>query len=646
MTRLFEKKNGWFALLFFAVLVFVVYGRAIYGDFLIGWDDDAQILNNPDVQKLEWESTKKLFSTYYVGSYQPLASLSFAVEYDLFGANALINHVTNLFLFLHNIILLFYILHQWFPTKVRLIWFVTLVFALQPYQVEVVSWISTRSTLLSYAFLFWAIYSYNKMCYKNRRKYRLNRFVSVFVLFLLACFSKSSAILLTPFLFAIEYLYDVRLDLRKIVEKTPFLLVSLIFGLTSIDSRQIDLTLDDFYNYYSWYEHVLLKGKTLFFYTFEWLYTDTLHILRPFPRPNTTELTFRLPFDYYWQTLATFSFLSFLGIWWFRAKSSTVKKRIGFGLALFFIFIGLNLNVVAVGTSMLGERYNYFPSVGLAIAGYCCLFETDYLKRFRTVSLILVLGLFVRFALVSKSQVDNWSSSEALFLNDVKHSKNGYSFHQLGKIKTEEADYDMALNFFNEAIYSDVAKLDYYLSRADVESKIGGYELALKDYKFVLKNSHLRNTSRGSRNEVYRSKAYLGLGKIYESINRDLALQAYDSAITLGSAMAYDKKEKLLSNPLEANKKENTILDNARLALKRQDYKELKMYAQLLQENAEGLAVGLKFLIHAQVGLKEYDNALKTSFSLLKIVPNEEQQEILNFINEITTAIAKVENGT
>lgn len=58
-----------------------------------------------------------------------------------------------------------------------------------------------RSTLLSYAFLLWAKYVYNSMFLRNYAQISTKGYFLVFVLFALACFTKSSAIVLTPFLF-------------------------------------------------------------------------------------------------------------------------------------------------------------------------------------------------------------------------------------------------------------------------------------------------------------------------------------------------------------------------------------------------------------------------------------------------------------
>ena len=634
-----NKKNRWIPFFFFAVLLWVIYGDSLNGDFISAWDDGAQVLSNSDIHNLDWEAIKNIFTSYYIGSYQPLASFSFALEYELFGANSRVFHATNLILAFHNLMLLFYILQQWFPKRIGLVWFVSVVFAVQPFQVEVIAWISTRSTLLGYAFLLWAIFYYNKMCYKGGRKFTLERYATVFVFFVLACFSKSSTIVFAPFLFVIEYLYEIRVGYRKIVEKVPFFLVAIIFGIVSLYSGWVDLTLCNFYDYYNWYQHLLINGKTLFFYMVEWLYTDTLHIVRPFPVLSEEGLFLGMPFAYYWQSALVVVLLGLLMLWLYKTSRSAFKKPVVFGLALFFIFIGLNLNFLAVSSNMIAERYNYIPSVGIAIIVYIILFETDYVRPFR---MFIVMGLLVclgRFAIVSKSQVRLWASAKTLFEKDAKFSESGYSPNQLGKIYEAEGDFTLAMEYFNIAVKKEPANCEFLLNRGDLRVKIQDKAKAIRDFVYVLKLHKTKEGEQLKQDKKCSSKAYLGLGMVYETIDKDLAITYYDSAITVGNEVAFFRKDKLLKNEGKEILLEKTILDKASEALSKKQFKNLKLYAAILQEIPESHALGTKYMIHAQVGLCELEEALNSSLSLLKMADKDEQLDVLSFINTINVKL-------
>ena len=147
----------------------MVFGKAIQGDYLMAWDDNQQVVENEDVKSLSIKSLGKYFTSYYVSSYQPIASLSFAIEYAIFGKNAKVHHITNLLLHLINIGLVYWLLFALFKDKWLTV-IVTSIFAVHPFQAEVLGWISTRSTLLYSTFIFVSGHTFYEKHKVKRRK--------------------------------------------------------------------------------------------------------------------------------------------------------------------------------------------------------------------------------------------------------------------------------------------------------------------------------------------------------------------------------------------------------------------------------------------------------------------------------------------
>jgi len=626
-----DSQNSILAIVLFIVVLFVLYMDVLDGGFLIGWDDGEQILNNPDVKSLTWENFKNFFSNYYLASYQPLASLSFAIEYYLFGANATVYHLTNLVLYLHNVVLLFLLLGQWFPKRRWLIYFVTLVFALQPFQVEVVAWISTRSTLLSFGFLFWAIYFYNKRAKQQGSYFFVRNYLAVFFLFLLACFSKSSAIVLTPFLFLIDWHYRT-LGYSRIIEKLPFLIVSFVFGIVSIDSREADVTLGEFYGSYDFLEHFLIRGKTLYFYMIEWFYTDALHIIRPFPTDfgfNSDALA--VPPHYVSQTVIAAAVLIGLIVWIFKSHDKEGKRGVIFGLGLFFIFIGLNLNFFAISINMLAERYNYMPSVGIAIVIYFVVLSKERATIVRIIFAFVVAAGLVRFALVSHNQIKHWKSTDSLFVHNAQHSHNSFSMNMLGQLLYANKDYLQALDWYQRSVALNPNNLESYVGRGMSWIAIGDNNNAINDFNTVLEAS-----SAGAKiKKAGLSQTYFGMGRAYEKENRKLAITYYDSAVNIGNAEAYLKKKKLLKTLPDTAEEQLPILELAAEALGTKNFAQLKYYAYVLKANNVTEVLGLKYAIHAHIGLQEYEEARNLSILLLDKVSGNEQAEVYKFIEDI-----------
>ena len=345
------------------LITLVVYWPVTEGEYLAGWDDDQQILNNADVTNLSWQSIKNYFSTYYVASYQPLASLSFGLEYYFFGVNASVHHFTNLLLHIINVVLLYLLLVRLFKEQKVLIWLVTAIFAFHPLQTEVVGWISTRSTLMYAGFFFLSCLAYLQYLIKERTKFI--PFSLCVICFILALFSKAAAVTLPLVLFVLDYIEHRSFSWKLVLEKVPLLAGSVIIGLVSIDSRSVLDSIGQFSNYYTFFEKVSLSAYTLVFYFWKAIIPGNLYTYYGYPMKIGDEGMGLL----FW--LAPVALLLILFICWrvYRGSSAPFKRQWLLGIAFFAINIGLVINFTPFGPTMAAERYMYLPIIGV----YICL---------------------------------------------------------------------------------------------------------------------------------------------------------------------------------------------------------------------------------------------------------------------------------
>jgi len=114
-----------------------------------------------------------------------------------------------LVLHLLNIFVVFFLLNKITAQFKALNIFILTVFALHPLQVELLGWISTRSTLIANFFvLISCLYSIQYITVKNR-SYKYLWFS--LLLFVLSLLSKSSVIVLPIVLLSFDYLYKRKL---------------------------------------------------------------------------------------------------------------------------------------------------------------------------------------------------------------------------------------------------------------------------------------------------------------------------------------------------------------------------------------------------------------------------------------------------
>src|SRR5439155_388892 len=136
---------------------------------------------------LTWEGIRAAFSGPTNGMWHPLTVISFMVESQLFGLNPFICHLTNLWLHLTNILLLFGILKQLkFSTTESA--FVVAVFAFHPMHVETVAWIAERKGLLGAFFSLLVIKSYIRYTESGS----LLKYLQVIILYVLGSLTKAT----------------------------------------------------------------------------------------------------------------------------------------------------------------------------------------------------------------------------------------------------------------------------------------------------------------------------------------------------------------------------------------------------------------------------------------------------------------------
>ena len=106
------------------------------------WDDPEQVLENEDIRELSPEGSLALFSSFYVGMYQPITMQLYAFIYSSFGPSAAAFHSISLLLHLVNVLLVFYLVRRFVNQEVPAL-ITAALFALNPLQSESVAWVTT-----------------------------------------------------------------------------------------------------------------------------------------------------------------------------------------------------------------------------------------------------------------------------------------------------------------------------------------------------------------------------------------------------------------------------------------------------------------------------------------------------------------------
>ena len=119
------------------IIPFLIYNYSAFHNQFTNWDDNKYVAENQYIRV--W--SLNLFTATVNANWAPVYTFLLAIEYHLFGMNAIGYHATSLLLHLINIVLVLGVILKLSRKKV-VAGIVALVFASHPMHVESVSWIS------------------------------------------------------------------------------------------------------------------------------------------------------------------------------------------------------------------------------------------------------------------------------------------------------------------------------------------------------------------------------------------------------------------------------------------------------------------------------------------------------------------------
>jgi tetratricopeptide (TPR) repeat protein len=457
------------------IFILLVYLPLHQNNFLISWDDNRYVLDNPHIKALNLNSSIQTFSIFYDGHYHPLTLLSLAVDYQLSGLNPRGYHVTNLVLHLINTFLVFWLVFLLFEKRDRTIPLVTaLLFGISTMHVESVAWASERKNLLFATFFLLSLIVYLRYLKTDRTWIY---FVAL-ALFVCSLLSKVMAIPLSITLFLVDYFLNRNLLSRKVwLEKIPFLLIAIIFGVVAIIAQKSSWGDHLSQEHFSFFERILFSGYAFVTYIVKLIIPYKLSGFYPYPKDVGGFIVIRNVL------FVLISIVIVLGAFYYRNK----RKTVSFGLLFFVIniFLLLKLFEVPAGDYIMADRYAYIPSVGIFIliaTGFKYLISSSILLKRIGISLLVVYVLFLSLQTFNRLSV--WRD-DITFYTDVisKYPEAELAYTNRGAIRKENHQYTKALADFNKAIQLGKNDFKAYANRGAVYSDLGQYEKAVIDYK-------------------------------------------------------------------------------------------------------------------------------------------------------------------
>jgi len=500
-----SQKDGlkYFGALAIIILVsFIAYFPVLQNNFQEAWDDTSYIRDNPLIYSF---NLKEIFSKYVMGNYHPLTMVTLSTEYHLFGLNATAFHAVNLIFHLLNVILVFYAVFL-LTDKGGVALIASLLFGVHPIHVESVAWAAELKDL-QYTFFFLASYIYYLKYLKDPQK---KFYFFAILLFVASLLSKAMAASLPLVLLLTDYFKGRKINTKTLLEKAPFFVLSLIFGvLAVIAQHSSEFLLDE--TYFTFPQRIVFACYGFITYLVKLLLPLNLSAYYPYPSSSGS-----IPFYFYAYVLI------FIGLVAAIVYSLRFTKKIIFGIGFFAITVFLVLQLLPIGGAVMADRYAYIPSIGIFYLASEGLNEL-WTGKFKWLAILLLSGFTLFFSVATHSRSFVWKNDMTLW-DDVisKYQTVALAYYNRGLEYMNENKMDQALTDYNKAIELKPNYTEAYVNRGNIMRGNQKNVDALNDYNKAL-----------AVNPNF-SKAYFNRGILYMNEQRfEESLSDFSKAIEL-----------------------------------------------------------------------------------------------------------------
>ncbi|OGW75633.1 MAG: hypothetical protein A2Z72_05900 [Omnitrophica bacterium RBG_13_46_9] len=205
-------------------LGFAVYGNSLNGKFI--WDDHDLIRNNLFIKS--WFFLPDVFAKH-IGegadvkypSYRPFQSVSYMVDYSLWGLNVFGYHLTNILLHIFAAMALYWLINIIYGDDL-LSFFTGILFLTHPVHVEAVAYISGRADALALLFMLLCFIFYIKNIGSKKKIF----YVIMLLSYMLALLSRENSLILPALVLLYHYAFRKKVGLKSFL---PILAIAFLY---------------------------------------------------------------------------------------------------------------------------------------------------------------------------------------------------------------------------------------------------------------------------------------------------------------------------------------------------------------------------------------------------------------------------------
>lgn len=494
---------------------FLVYLNALRNGFV--WDDMVLIADNEGIKK--WDSflenfVRDFFDTtddtieFKYGYYRPIISLSYMIDYALWGLKPMGFHLSNIIFHTMSCILVYLIFNSLFNNRSISI-ITSLLFACHPIHTESVTWISGRTDIIAGMFFLAAFYLYQKAIHsplssegnvslRNRKRVKLFFtqskifYTGSIILFALAMLCKEMVATLPFLIIAYTHYFVGSRNWRQwkisLPLSIPYFFVILLYCIIRfviLGIHTVDIPGGE--EMKGFYPTTLSFAKTIFIYLFKLIYP--VHLSAYIQNPM------------YFSISEPAAILSVLGVAILIFLLVWLKKRWA-GMSFLILFYLVTLlplsNFIRISAPwdmgfVTAERFLYIPSLGFC--GIISILLTTAWKawkrsfsilRYTTISLFITLLIFYSGQTLLRNR--DWIDEKTFFSKTLKEAPNAALLHHaMGNVYVREENYEKALEYYHNSLELYPLYHAAYNNIGTIYSKHALYDEAITAFKEAIK---------------------------------------------------------------------------------------------------------------------------------------------------------------
>lgn len=445
--------------IFPAVIVLVLLVVAVFspvpGFEFIDFDVDEQVLENPHIRGLTGQNLMHILTTPCINSYYPLRTLTFAIDYQIWGLEPRGFKLANVLIHLTNVILVFWLV-------LRLIrngrlssgsseaWDVSVatvsagIFAVHPVVVEPVTWVAGREELLMTLgalgcfHLHFTARRLEETAHRSRKALVCQ--VGATAACAAACLSNAVAAVIPLLITTWDILMLRRPKLRRIIRGTSALWV--IGLVTFVIKKAGRIPESDPVPQMSSIEWQLFVPKMAWLNLKALVWPTDLCLLGGWPRPQGL---FELEVILGMMTVG----LACLVLLTLRRR-----KRILFGLLWCVLALVPSSHIFFIHHVSRADRFLYLPLVGLALALGAGLQPVRSVLRGHARWAMTGTGVLLVLLLAARSadQIQTWRNSFSVYTHALSLCESSIAHNNLGNLFFKQGQLTEAIRHFRQGL--------------------------------------------------------------------------------------------------------------------------------------------------------------------------------------------------